>query len=42
MAARTVSNCPEQILRAEIQFKLEEESGQVTLRWIPGNGTAAR
>jgi TonB family protein len=42
MAARTVSNCPEQILRAEVQFKLEEESGQVTLRWIPGNGTAAR
>ena len=42
LAARAVSNCPEQILRAEIQFKLEDESRQVTLRWIPGSGTAAR
>ncbi len=42
LAARTVTNCPEQILRAEVQFKLEEETRQVTLRWIPGSGTAAR
>jgi hypothetical protein len=42
LAARAVSNCPEQILRAEIQFNLKDESPQVALRWIPGSGTAAR
>jgi hypothetical protein len=40
--SRAVSNCPGRVLRAEIQFKLEDDSRQVTLRWIPGNGAAAR
>jgi TonB family protein len=41
-SARAVSNCPEQVFRAEIQFKLKDEPRQVTLRWIPGSGAAAR
>jgi TonB family protein len=42
LSARAVSNCPEQVFRAEVQFKLKDDDRQVTLRWIPGSGTAAR
>lgn len=42
LTGRPVSNCREQVLRAEVQFKLDGDSRQVTVRWIPGIGTATR
>jgi TonB family protein len=39
---RAESNCPGQIFRVEVQFRLEDEFPRVMLRWIPGSGTDAR